>query len=172
MRVALNGRRPVSIIFGILISTIAFGQQKPSASPSATTVCTFADGKEMSVRYAPDPVDKKQLPEGKLWKPGGTPVLLFTEASVTAGTSEIPTGAYTMYFIPAKKQWTLVVNKNVDAASEYNEQQDIVRVPMDAGNLPTGTDNLKIVFAHMAPQQCNMRLYRGRIGVWMEFKEK
>ena len=47
-----------------------------------------------------------------------------------------------------------------------------MRIPMEAGKLPEGTDTLKIVFAHMAPQQCNMRLYRGKIGVWMEFKEK
>lgn len=172
MRAPYNGRYMVSIILGILISAMAFGQQSPGTNPSASTVCTFADGKEMSVRYTPEPADKKELPEGRLWKPGGVPVFLFTQATVTAGTSEIPTGAYSMYFIPAKTQWMLVVNKNVDASGEYNQQQDIVRVPMEAGRLPTGTDNLKIVFAHMAPQQCNMRLYRGKVGVWMEFKEK
>ena len=171
MRASLTRKFHVPIIFGILMSTVALGQQKP-AHPSASTLCTFADGKELSVRYEPEPFDKKQLPEGKVWQPGGTPTLLFTQAALTAGTSEIPAGAYSLYFIPAKKEWTLIVNKNVTAGSEYNEQQDIVRIPMEVGKLPSGADNLKIVFAHMAPQQCNMRLYRGKIGVWMEFKEK
>jgi hypothetical protein len=172
MRVALNGRHAVALIFWILISTIVLAQPKAPTPPSASTVCTFADGKEMSARYTPEPVDNKTLPADKLWKPGGAPVLLFTQATITAGTSEIPTGAYTMYFIPAKKQWTLVISRNVDAAAEYNEQQDIARVPMEVGKLSTGIHNLQIVFAHMAPQQCNMRLYRGKTGVWMEFKEK
>jgi hypothetical protein len=29
-----------------------------------------------------------------------------------------------------------------------------------------------MVFAHMAPKQCNIRIYEGKTGTWAEFLEK
>ena len=63
MRASLSFKYHVPIIFGILTSAMAFGQQKP-APPSASTLCTFADGKEMSVRYEPEPLDQETTPRG------------------------------------------------------------------------------------------------------------
>jgi hypothetical protein len=77
-----------------------------------------------------------------------------------------------MYIIPSERQWTLIVNKSVDAGSRYDKQQDILRTPMQIGSLSQPTKRVQLAFGHIAPKQCNLRLYRAKAGAWLEFKEK
>jgi hypothetical protein len=102
----------------------------------------------------------------------GRQIFLFTETPLIVGTSEIPTGAFSMYLIPDKKKWTLVINKNVTAGSKYDEKQDLVRIPMQIGHVDTPAKRFQVLFVHVSPKQCNMRIYNGSTGAWVEFKEK
>jgi Protein of unknown function (DUF2911). len=60
--------------------------------------------------------------------------------------------AYSIYLIPAEQHWTLIVNKNVSADSKYDSTQDLLRAPMQSGNLEEATGELQVVFAHIAPK--------------------
>lgn len=139
------------------------------ATPDATAFCTFQDGKQISVQYDKASVKQANLSSGKLWSPGDKPMVLFTQTALSVGDTVIPVGAYSMYLIPGKK-WTLVVNKNVKPG-EYNEQEDLVREPMDVGQIGEAQP-FSLVFAHVAPKQCNLRIYEGKTGTWAELKEK
>ncbi len=143
------------------------------AQENRTVTCTFADGKEMTVRYAvPAGKQKGDLPNGRVWTPADKPVVLFAQTELTANQATIPVGAYSLYFIPGKKQWTLIVNKNVESSGKYDAQQDIVRVPMGVGELPQKLDELDLSLGHIAPQQCNLRIDIGKVGAWAEIHEK
>lgn len=159
--------------FAICMSLVAILLTPAFSQQSATSIaaCTFADGKQLSVQYEKSAsVQKVDLTDGKLWMPGAKPMLLFTQADLSIGTTRIPVGAYRLYLIPGKDRWTLVINKNVNKA-EYDQQQDLLRVPMDVGQL-SAPEQFSLVFAHLAPKQCNMRIYDGKIGAWAEFHEK
>ncbi|HXJ89906.1 MAG TPA: DUF2911 domain-containing protein [Candidatus Binatia bacterium] len=154
-------------ILGLLVAP-SFSQQLGTSS-SAT--CTFQDGKQLSVQHEKiPPIKKVDLSSGKLWTPGEKPMVLFTQADLNVGHSEIPVGAYSLYFIPGKDHWTLVVNKGVEKG-QYEQQQDLVRVAMDVGQLST-PEQFSLLFAHVAPKQCNLRIYEGKTGAWAEFHEK
>ena len=158
----------------LLCSVLGFSKMFAQKVPSATaeTACTFADGKQLSLRYNRVSGGRKEEPPlGEVWAPGGSAMNLFTQVDLSAGNSEIPIDAYSMYIIPEKKSWTLIINKGVVAGSKYDEQQDLVRVPMQIGHLSTMVD-FKATFVHIAPKQCNLRIYSGKIGSWVEFKEK
>ena len=159
--------------FAVCMSLVAIGWTSAFSQQSATSTaaCTFADGKQLSVQYEKiASVQKVDLTEGKLWMPGAKPMLLFTQADLSIGTSRIPIGAYSLYLIPGKDHWTLVINKNVNKG-EYDQQQDLVRVPMEVGQL-SSPEQFNLFFAHLAPKQCNMRIYDGKTGAWAEFHEK
>jgi len=150
--------------------SMCFAQQAPAMS---TTSCSFQDGKQISVRYESQTNgDKKAMAIGRLWTPGGQPMWLFTQAALSVDASEVPIGAYSMYIIPDKDNWILIVNKNVTAHSNYNEHEDLARVKMPLGQLSEPQKNLDVMFGHVAPKQCNMRIYYGKAGGWAEFKEK
>jgi hypothetical protein len=153
------------LIFAIALVTIPvglFSQATPTNAPTRTTSCTFDDGKQISVRYNPQgPAGKKELPRGEMWP-----------ASTSIVNTEIPVGAYSMYVIPEKKQWTLIINKGVTAGEAYKQQDDIVRAGLDTGDLGQPAKRLQLAFGHIAPKQCNLRIYYGKTGAWAEFKEK
>jgi hypothetical protein len=90
-------------------------------------------------------------------------MLLFTQTGLRIGGAQIPAGAFSLFVIPGHDDWTLVVNRNVPEGSEYDEAQDLARTPMKTGEL---------YFAHVAPRQCNLRLYYGKTGAWAELQEQ
>ncbi len=143
----------------------------------ATATCNFDEQKQLVVEYQPVAVNLKkalngQVPFGKPWAPGGKPMTLFTNTPLQLGSRMLPIGAYTMFVIPGSKQWTLIVSKSTDMSGAYNEQDDLVRVPMDSGELPNPEADLSVSFAHVAPGQCNIRIDLDKYGHFTTFQEK
>ena len=77
-----------------------------------------------------------------------------------------------MFVIPSEKRWTLVVSKSTDTSGKYDEEEDLFRVPMDYGVLPSLENEFSIYFAHVAPEQCSMRLDLGKSRAWVIFQER
>jgi len=156
-----------------ILATAAIAQQTDSNSASATAVCDFDDGQETTVKYNGSAVSSKDEPRnGKVWLPGGSPMTLFTQVALTLNGREIPVGAYSLYVIPGKNEWTLIVNKNVTDAGRYDEKQDLVRSPMELGEVNSPPKRLQASFAHSAPKVCSIRLYYEKTGAFAEFSER
>ena len=146
----------------------AFAQD--STSPQSSAVCAFEDGREVSIRY--NPVYKgSELPRGKVW-PEGPSMFLFTATDLTLGGSTIPAGAYSVYVIPGKDKWTLIVNKDVTPGNKYDEKQDLARGPMETGEVSEPTKDVHIAIAHMAAKKCTMNFYFGKVGAFGDFLQK
>jgi hypothetical protein len=142
------------------------------ASPSvfaedAQTYCNFADGNQVTIQYNATP--KEEPRNGRVWGPG---ITLYVQTPLLLERTEIPLGAYTIYLIPDKKQWTIIVNKNVTAGTAYNSAQDLARAPMEVGEIPQPTKQLQLSFAHIAPKQCSLRVYYQKLGAFVDFMEK
>ena len=142
------------------LSTSVFAQ-------NAQTYCNFEDGNQVTIQY--NPTVKEEPHNGRVWAPG---ITLYVQVPLTVGGAEIPLGAYSIYLIPEKKQWTLIVNKNVTAGATYNSAQDVARAPMETGEIPEPTKQLQLSFAHMAPKQCSLRVYYQKTGAFGDFMEK
>jgi hypothetical protein len=142
-----------------------------SSSQTSTTTCNLDDGRQVYVRYVPIPTKNEKISNGKPLIPGGVPMTLFTEAQLTLGTSTIPLGAYTVYPIPARNNWTLVVNKNVTPGAAYDAKQDIARAPMETAQVDQPSDVLEVAFAHVGPK-CTLRVYIGKTASFADFTAK
>jgi Protein of unknown function (DUF2911) len=138
---------------------------------SSTTTCNLDDGRQVYVRYNPIPSGKEKPSNGKPWTPGGVPMTLFTEAQLTLGSSAIPIGAYSLYPLPAKDHWTLVVNKNVTPGAAYDEKQDIARAPMETAQVDQPSEGLEVAFAHVGAR-CTLRVYYGKTASFADFTAK
>jgi hypothetical protein len=142
-----------------------------SGANQATTTCNLDDGRQVYVRYTPPTNKNEKPPNGKPWTPGGSPMTLFTEAQLTLGSSTIPLGAYSVYPIPAKDHWTLVVNKNVTPGAAYDEKQDVARAPMETVQVEDSAESLEVAFAHVGPR-CTLRIYIGKTASFADFTAK
>jgi hypothetical protein len=77
-----------------------------------------------------------------------------------------------VYVIQNKKDWTLIVNKSVNAAAAYDEKQDVARGTMELGEVNSPPKQLQVSFAHTGPKVCSIRLYYGKGGAFAELTEK
>ncbi len=138
---------------------------------TSTTTCNLDDGRQVYVRYVPVASSKEKLQNGKPWAPGGTPMTLFTEAPLSLGSSIIPIGAYTLYPIPARGNWTIAVNKNVTPGAAYDQNQDVARAQTESAQVEQATDTLEVAFAHVG-SRCTLRVYIGKTASFADFTAK
>ena len=155
--------------FLALFAVPGFAQQ--SAAPSMNAICTYEDGSQIRVNYAGVANDKRDLPRDKMWTPGNQPMIFFTASPITLSGTMIPAGAYSLYMIPGRSTWTLIVNKDVTPGHDYDAKQDVVHVTMQVGKLPE-VQQFQLGFARMGPKQCNLRMYYGQIGTYTDFNEQ
>ena len=155
------------------LASAAVAQQADPADSTATITCDFSDEKEITIQYNTSPSTPKDEPRnGRVWLPGGSPMTLFTQVPLVLNHVELAVGAYSVYVIPNRKEWTLIVSKNVTSPKSYDEKQDLVRAPMELGGVNTPPKRLQASFAHVAAKQCSIRLYYESIGAFVEFNEK
>jgi hypothetical protein len=168
----------VPVVCAVLLSQWMLAATAPAppgaADPqTATAYCDFDDGYQISVQYNSSEVSEKEQPRnGKVWAPGGSPLVLYAQTALVLNGTQIPVGAYTMYVIPGKKDWTLIVNRNVTAGSPYDEKQDLARAPMELGEIGEATRQLQVSFAHAGAKQCSLRVYYGKTGAFVGFSER
>ena len=82
---------------------------------------------------------KTLIPNGKLWRTGAnesTEITFFKD--VIIDSKKVPSGRYTLYTIPDKAIWTIIINKKVNTwgAYAYDSSQDLLRVkvPVEYSN--------------------------------------
>lgn len=70
-------------------------------------------------------------PEGKIWRTGANeaPEITFYE-DVTFGGKSVKAGTYALFTIPGEKEWTVILNSNLNqwGAYTYDQKADVVRV--------------------------------------------
>ena len=155
-------RTLIALVAPILLVAVSASAQEPQSA-----FCNFDDDNQVSIQYSP--VVKDAPRNGKVWSPG---VTLYVQTPLILGGSTLALGAYSVHFVPDKKNWTIVVNKNVTAGATYDSSQDVARAPMEVGELPSAQNKLQLAFGHMAPKHCSLRVYYQKTGAFAEFMEK
>lgn len=90
---------------------------------------------------------------GKIWRLGAnecTEIKFFK--NVVIGGKKIKAGTYSLYAIPEKDKWVMIVNKQTDrwGAYTYNEAKDVVRVEVPVKALPQPVEALSMTFTPQA----------------------
>jgi len=107
-------------------------------SPPATAKCELAGGKSITIDYS-SPRKKGRVifgdlvPYGQVWRAGANEATTFvTSGDVMVGSTHVPAGSYTIFTIPEKDKWTLVISKTTgEWGTAYSgEKDDLARVPM------------------------------------------
>lgn len=167
------------LILAVLSLSVAVKVVAENPSSAADTTCNFNADTQLAVEYQRVEIEHGKKSSGssvfygKVWAPGGKPLTLFTNTPIVIGGKKIPDGAYTLFLIPEEnKSWTLIVSKSTDTSGKYDEAKDLVRVPMDFGKLPGAEAEFTAYFAHVAPNQCNLRLALGKARAWTIFERE
>jgi hypothetical protein len=83
---------------------------------------------------------------GKVWRLGANEATtLVTTGNVTVGGKAVPAGSYTMFAIPDKDKWTLIISKKTgEWGTDYpGEANDLARIDLKVSTIPS-TENFTI----------------------------
>lgn len=90
------------------------------------------------------------VPWDQVWRTGANAATQFhTSADVVIGDTDVPAGTYTLYTLPSRKGWKLILNKQTAQwGTEYHPEQDLARIDMRSEALvgdPVETLTISIV---------------------------
>ena len=139
-----------------LMAALGSAQTEKAArpSPAAKASCVLADGKTITVDYSSPRAKGRKIygglvPYGEIWRTGANEATTFvTTADVMVGGTHVPAGSYTIFTIPNKDKWTLVISKKTgEWGTNYpGPENDLARIEMKASALPAAAENFTIAF--------------------------
>jgi Protein of unknown function (DUF2911) len=154
--------RKVFVMFATLCLSLALfaagthAQQDKSKRPSPPAKATLdlGGGKSVTVEYSSPRAKGRKIygelvPFGQVWRTGANEATtLVTAADIVVGGTPVPAGTYTIFTIPDKDKWTLVINKATgEWGTDYpGPDKDLARIPMKVSKLPSPVENFTISF--------------------------
>lgn len=104
------------------------------------------------------PVFGSLVEYGKVWRLGAneaTEIEFYKD--VTVAGKKIKRGRYTLYAIPERNAWTLIINKDTDTwgAFKYDTKNDVLRTSVPVITVKAPVETLSITFTKTNPG-CNL----------------
>ena len=166
----------ISGIFILLLSNRSYAQDFTGLDKSPMDMAYFPDnfahdrkpGEKAIVRviYSRPPkngreVFGKLVPYGKVWRTGAneaTEIKFYQD--VELGGQKVKAGTYSFFAIPGEKEWTFVLNNDLDywGAYSYNAKNDVLRVTAPTKELNRTVEHFTIQFERKGEKQGAMKL--------------
>jgi len=85
----------------------------------------------------------------KVWRTGAnesTEIQFFKDVELAG--KQVPAGTYSLFTIPSKDEWTIIINRNTLywGAYSYDQKQDVVRVTATTSKLDNPIEEFSITF--------------------------
>ncbi len=126
------------------------GRPLGTLSPADSVKATIA-GAALAVRYARPSARGRTVfggvvPWNQVWRTGANAATIFeTSGDLLVGGTPIPAGKYSLWTVPAREGWTLIVNKNTGQwGTAYDAQYDLARLPMKVDRLEQPVEQFTI----------------------------
>jgi len=172
----------VALLLGLaLLATRGLGQQDKSKRPSppAKAECKLAQGRTITVDYSSPRMKGREIygglvPYGEVWRTGANEATTFvTNADLTVGGKDVPAGSYTIFTVPNRDKWTLIISKRTgEWGIPYpGEADDLARVEMKVTPLPSPVENFTVGF-DQAAAGCTMRMDWEGTRAWVEIARR
>jgi DUF2911 family protein len=150
-----------------LLAVLGSAQTDKGARPSppAKATCALPDGKTITVDYSSPRAKGRKIfgglvPYGEVWRAGANEATTFvTTADLMVGGTHVPAGNYTLFTIPNKDKWILIISKKTgEWGIPYPGQtQDFARLDMKASSISSPVENFTIAF-DKATSGCTLRM--------------
>ena len=149
----------IALLMVAVFSEFTYAQKMPGLDASPADIAIFRPAGRgtpplIKVVYGrPQKKNRTMLGDaeayGKVWRTGAnesTEIRLYKD--VTFGDKKVSAGTYTLYSIPGKDEWTIILNSKLDTWGhyEYDESKDVARVKVPAGKTESEVEAFTIFF--------------------------
>jgi hypothetical protein len=85
------------------------------------------------------------VPWNEVWRTGANrTTTLVTNSALQIGGASLAPGSYSLFTIPATTGWTLIINRNVGGGLNYDQGQDVARVPLETARVAEPVERFTI----------------------------
>jgi hypothetical protein len=103
----------------------------------------------------------KLIPYGKIWRTGAneaTEIKVYQDIELAG--KKVAAGTYSLFTIPGEKQWTIILNSDLDywGAYSYKAENDVVRVTAPVTKANNAVENFTIQFNQKGEKGGEMKL--------------
>ena len=176
-------KRQTAVAVSILLLTASMWCQAQDKSkrpsPPGTAEVTFADGKKMTIEYSRPYAKGREIvgglvPYDQVWRTGANEATsLKTNADLEIGGTTVPAGSYTLYTLPGRTSWKLIINKQTGQwGTNYDQSQDLARVNMNVSTLPQTVEQFTIAFDKTGGDSAKLNLDWEKTRASVDVKEK
>jgi len=153
------------LVAGVSFKTNAQAPRIPEASPTQTIIQDFGLGK-VTVTYSRPSVKGRLIfgginPYGQVWRTGANAAttINFSENVIIEGHN-VPAGSYSLFTIPEKDMWTVILNKTVKqwGAYSYKKADDFLRFQVKPIYLDEKRETFTIQFANETTRSSDLYL--------------
>jgi len=145
----------IGVAFAAVLATglVVASQQDKSKRPSPPAQAKVdLSGATITIDYSSPRAKGRKIygdlvPFGQVWRTGANEATTFvTTADLNVGGTTVPAGNYTLFTIPNKDKWTLILSKKTgEWGTEYpGASNDLARIDMKASTLPSAVENFTI----------------------------
>jgi hypothetical protein len=137
----------------------------PAPSPTQTIKQDFALS-SVEVSYSRPGMKGRVIygdlvPFGKVWRTGANQATTITFGEdVMVGDKKVPAGKYGLLTIPEKKEWTIIITKQLDVTSPtaYKMDMDVARIMIAPMKMNDAVETFTMQFANIKPSTCELHL--------------
>lgn len=101
------------------------------------------------------------VPFEKVWRTGANSATTITFGEdVKIGTTTVKAGKYGLLTIPNKKDWTIIISKQLDVTSPaaYKQDMDVVRVTAETMSMKDEMESFTMQFADVKASSCALHI--------------
>ena len=109
------------------------------------------------------------VPYGEVWRTGANAATTFvTRRNLRINGVDVPAGTYTLYTLPGEREWQLIVNRQTGQwGTEYNQEQDLARIPMRVERTPSPVEQFTIALEPAGGNVVNLVLTWENTRAWV-----
>ncbi|WP_273566139.1 DUF2911 domain-containing protein [Maribacter halichondriae] len=146
------------LVLALVFTTQSMAQEFSGLDKSPMDAAAFpstykVSDKAVRIIYSRPQLKGRSMAElakpGEVWRTGANeaPEITFYK-DVNFGGKDIKAGTYSLFTIPGEKEWTVILNKNLNqwGSYTYDESADVARVSVPNGSDATSLEEFSIAF--------------------------
>ncbi len=167
------------VVAAFLLASAAAQAQLTTPQPSPTaTIIQKVGLTDVSVTYSRPGAKERVVfgevvPYGKIWRTGANKATAITfSTEVTFGGTDVKAGTYSLFTIPGKDEWIVILNSNTElwGAGGYEEAKDVARITIKPTVIQDKVETLTLDFSHLEGDQGFLNVRWENINVTVPIK--
>lgn len=132
---------------------------------------------KLSVKYSSPQKRERDIwgnlvPYGEVWRTGADEATVFeTTKTLFIGNDSLPAGKYSLFTIPQKEEWTIILNKEWKqwGAFNYNPEHDVLRLTAEPFPIEKEEEGMTISLLEESDTTGELKLAWGQLQVAVGF---